>query len=150
MLNTPSKLTSLFPLPNLAYAGCFANGAYFFDRYRTYTDDKGESTWAHIALSTVDLATGSVTDIKDWSDEYFIINDMAYDYTTGLIYAMGRSIYQDDFLSSLVFEYSCLYTINPVTGVMTEVKQFIDWAPAHWPTARITPWPAISTVRFTQ
>ncbi len=127
VLNNPSKLTSLFPLPNLAYAGCFANGAYFFDRYRTYTDDKGESTWAHIALSTVDLATGSVTDIKDWSDEYFIINDMAYDYTTGLIYAMGRSIYQDDFLSSLVFEYSCLYTINPVTGVMTEVKQFIDW-----------------------
>ena len=126
-LNNPSKLTSLFPLPNLAYAGCFANGSYIFDRYRTYTDDKGESTWAHIALSSVDLTTGAVTDIKDWSDEYFVINDMAYDYTTGLIYAMGRSIYQDDFLSSLVFEYSCLYTINPVTGVMKEVKQFIDW-----------------------
>ena len=126
-LSKPDALTSLYPLSNYAYAGCYGNGKYFFDRYRTYTDTDGSSTWAHIALSTVDLATGAVTDINDWKDEYFVINDMTYDYTKGLIYAMCRTFYIDDFLTGFNFQYSGLYTINPTTGVMTEVKQFIDW-----------------------
>ena len=44
VLTTPSRLTSLFPLPSLAYARCFPIGAYFFDRYRPYTDGAGGST----------------------------------------------------------------------------------------------------------
>lgn len=125
-LNKPGELKSLHALPELAYAGCYADGKYYFDRYRTYTEN-GESTWAHIAFSSVDIATGAITDIKDWSDEYFVINDMTYDYANNIIYAMGRNIYQDDFLSGFAFEYSSLMTINPVTGVVTEAKQFIDW-----------------------
>lgn len=121
-LNNPQDLTSVYPIANLAYAGCFANGKYYFDRYRTIDD-----SWEHIAFSSVDLATGKVTDIKNWSDEYFVINDMAYDYTTNTIYAMGRTFYLDDFLGGFNFEYSSLMTINPSTGVWKEVKQFIDW-----------------------
>ncbi len=125
-LDNPGSLTSVHPLANLAYAGCFGDGKYYFDRYRTYTEN-GQSTWAHIALSTVDINTGAVADLTDWSDEYFVINDMAYDYTTGRIMAMCRTFYIDDFLADLSFEYSALMAINPTTGVMTEVKQFIDW-----------------------
>ncbi len=121
-LNDPSKLTSLYPIGESAYAGCFGNGKYYFDRYRTVSD-----SWEHIAFSTVDLATGVVTDVKSWKDEIFVINDMAYDYTTNMIYAMGRNIYMDDFLAGFNFEYSSLMTINPSTGVVKEVKQFIDW-----------------------
>lgn len=126
-LNNPSALTSVKPLPNLAYAGCFADGKYYFDRYRTY-EENGTSTWAHIAFSSVDLATGAITDIKDWSDEYFVINDMTYDYTTGKILAMGRTFYIDDFLPGFQFECSVLMSIHPTTGVVTEEKLFIDWA----------------------
>lgn len=126
-LSNPGQLTSVHALPNLAYAGCYGNGKYYFDRYRTYTEN-GESTWAHIAFSSIDLATGQVTDIKDWSEEYFVINDMSYDYTTNRIFAMGRTFYIDDFLPGFQFECSCLYTIDPSTGVMTEEKLFIDWA----------------------
>lgn len=125
-LNKPQALTSLHALPETAYAGCYGGDKYYFDRYRVYNDGDGQ-TWAHIAFSSIDIATGKITDIKDWKDEIFLVNDMAYDYTTGLVYAMGRNIYQDDFLSSLIFEYSSLMTINPNTGVATEVKQFIDW-----------------------
>lgn len=128
-LDNPAKLTSVHPLSNYAYAGCYGNGKYYFDRYRTYTEN-GSDTWAHIAFSSVDLTTGKVTDICDWSDEYFVINDMTYDYTSGKIYAMARNIYIDDFLSSLMFEYSCIMTINPTTGIVSEVKQFIDWGNA--------------------
>lgn len=121
-LNTPGSITSVHPLRYSAYAGCFANGKYYFDRYRTVDD-----SWEHIALSTVDLNTGAIADIADWSDEYFVINDMAYDYSTNQLYAMGRNIYIDDFLPSLVFEYSSLMTINLNTGVVREIKQYIDW-----------------------
>lgn len=126
-LAAPDKLISVHPVANSAYAGCYANGKYYFDRYRSYTEN-GQSTWAHIAFSSIDLATGSITDIKDWKDEYFVINDMTYDYSTNTIYAMARNIYIDDFLTSFYFEYSCIMSINPTTGVFNEVKQFIDWS----------------------
>lgn len=125
-LDKPGQLTSVHQLPDLAYAGCYGDGKYYFDRYRTYTEN-GESTWAHIAFSSVDLATGAVTDIKDWSDEYFVINDMTYDYSSNQIYAMARTFYIDDFLPGFQFECSVLMTINPSTGVVKEEKQFIDW-----------------------
>ncbi|MDE5750801.1 MAG: hypothetical protein K2H87_08560, partial [Duncaniella sp.] len=126
MLNNPAQLTSEFPMQNSAYSGCFANGKYYFDRYRSYMEN-GQSTWAHIAFSSVDLTTGAVTNLADWSDEYFVMNDMAYDYTTGTLYAMCRNMYIDDFLTGFYFEYSGLFAINTTTGVATEVKQFIDW-----------------------
>ena len=121
-LNNPEELTSVYPMANSAYAGCFADGKYYFDRYRTVDD-----SWEHIAFSSVDLSTGKVTDIKSWSDEYFVINDMAYDYTSNTIFAMGRTFYMDDFLSGFNFEYSTLMAISPTTGAWREVKQFIDW-----------------------
>ena len=122
-LDKPGTLTSVHKMPNLAYAGCYAGGKYYFDRYRTVDD-----SWEHIAFSSVDLATGAITDIKDWSDEYFVINDMTYDYTTGQILAMGRTFYIDDFLPGFQFECSVLMSINPNTGVFREEKLFIDWA----------------------
>ncbi|MDE7401931.1 MAG: choice-of-anchor J domain-containing protein [Muribaculaceae bacterium] len=126
-LSKPGTLTSKKAMPNLAYAGCYGDGKYYFDRYRTYTDTDGSQTWAHIAFSSVDPNTGTITDIKDWKDEYFVINDMTYDYTTGKIYAMIRNMYVDDFLTGFYFQYSAIATIAPTTGVLTEVKQFIDW-----------------------
>ena len=122
-LDQPANVTSEHALSNLAYAGCYANGKYYFDRYRNTSD-----SWEHIAFSNVDLATGQVTDIKNWSDEYFVVNDMTYDYSSNTIYAMVSNIYIDDFLPNFYFQYSGIWTINPNTGVITEVKQFIDWA----------------------
>ncbi len=124
-LGRPDLLTSLYPLSNKAFAGAYADGKYIFYRYK---DDSANQELIPIALSTVDLATGKVTDIADWSDQSFILNDMTYDYSTGTLYALGRSVYIDDFLTALSFEYSALYTINTTTGVATEVKQFIDWS----------------------
>lgn len=122
-LDKPGQLTSLYKIANSAYSGCYGDGKYYFDRYRTVED-----SWEHIAFSSVDLATGAITDIKDWSDEYFVINDMTYDYTSGKIMAMGRTFYIDDFLPGFQFECSVLMSINPSTGVVTEEKLFIDWA----------------------
>lgn len=124
-LDRPDLLTSLYPQSNKAFAGAFANGQYIFYRYK---DDTENQELIPLALSTVDLETGAVSDIADWSDQVFILNDMTYDYSTGTLYGLGRSVYIDDFLTALTFEYSALYTINPVTGVATEVKQFIDWS----------------------
>lgn len=121
-LATPEKLSSVLKISDSAYAGCYGNGKYYFNRYRNTSD-----SWEHIGLSTVDIKTGEIKDIKSWKDEYFVINDMSYDYTTGLIYAMARSFYMDDFLTALQFEYSLLMTINPTTGVTTTVKEFINW-----------------------
>lgn len=121
-LDTPETLKSEHALANLAYAGCYANGKYYFDRYRNTSD-----SWEHIAFSSVDIATGKITDIKNWSDEYFVVNDMTYDYSSNTIYAMVSNIYIDDFLPNFYFQYSGIWTINPNTGVATEVKQFIDW-----------------------
>lgn len=121
-LNEPGQLRSLYKIANSAYSGCYGDGKYYFDRYRNVDD-----SWEHIAFSSVDLSTGAITDIKDWSDEYFVINDMSYDYTAGKIMAMGRTFYIDDFLPGFQFECSVLMSINPSTGVVTEEKKFIDW-----------------------
>lgn len=122
-LNKPESLKSVLKIANSAYAGCYGNGQYYFDRYRT-TDD----SWEHIALSTVDIKTGDIKDLKDWKDEYFVINDMTYDYTTNQILAMARTFYIDDFLPGFQFECSVLMSINPSTGVTKEEKLFVDWA----------------------
>lgn len=127
-LDQPSEIKSMYPLSNLAWAGAWAGDKYVFDRYRTYKDTDGQTTWDHIALSTVDLKTGAVNDIVNWSDQYyFVINDMTYDYSTGTLYAIARDWYIDDFLSGFNFEYSAIFTINTNTGVIKTVKQFIDW-----------------------
>ncbi len=127
-LDRPSSITSLFPEPNLAWAGTMAGDKYVFDRYRTYKDSDGDTTWDHIALSTISLTDGTITDIVDWSDQYyFVINDMTYDHSTGTLYAIARDWYIDDFLSGFQFEYSALFSINLNTGAVTTVKQFIDW-----------------------
>lgn len=123
-LNTPQNLTSLFPLPEKAYAGVMTPDGYYFYRYR---DDAANETMEPIAWSRIDPTTGNITNIADWSDKYFIFNDMAYDYSTGDIYAIAREIYTDDFLTALSFEYSALYRVSATTGVATRVKQFINW-----------------------
>lgn len=123
-LSTPATLNSLFPLADKAWAGAWANGQYYFYRYR---DDSANQNWIPLALSTVDMTTGKVTDIASWSDKTFIFNDMAFDSSRNTMYALSREIYADDFLSQLTFEYSGLYKIDLATGVATQVKQFIDW-----------------------
>ncbi len=126
-LTRPDLLTSRFQFSNKAFAGAMADGKYLFYRYK---DDTTNQELVPIALSSVDIQTGKITDIADWSDQDFILNDMTYDYSTGTLYGLGRSVYIDDFLTALQFEYSALYTINPTTGVATQVKQFIDWSTA--------------------
>lgn len=123
-LNAPQNLTSLFALPDKAYAGVNTPEGYFFYRFR---DDAANETMVPLAWSKVNPDTGEITDIASWKDKYFIFNDMAYDYSTGDIYAIAREIYTDDFLTALSFEYSALYRVSGTTGVATRVKQFINW-----------------------
>lgn len=130
-LSAPTQLTSLFPLADKAFAGAFANGKYYFYRY---SDDAENQDLIPLAFSTVDLSTGAVSDIADWSDKAFIMNDMTYDYSTGKMYAIGRAVGSDEILTSLTFEYSFLMSINLNTGVVTVEKEWIDWTTLINPT----------------
>ncbi len=123
-LNAPENLTSMFALPDKAYAGVNTPEGYFFYRFR---EDTANETMEPLAWSKVDPLTGQITDIASWKDKYYIFNDMACDYSTGDIYAIAREIYTDDFLTALTFEYSALYKVSGTTGVATRVKQFINW-----------------------
>lgn len=123
-ISKPTALTPLFPLENKAFAGAYANGNYYFFRYQ---DDAENQTLVPLALSTVDLTTGAVTDIADWSSKAFIMNDMTYDYTTGKMYAIGRAIGSDEILTDLTYEYSFLMSIDINTGNVTVLKEYVDW-----------------------
>lgn len=121
-ISQPQSLTSLFPLPNKAYAGAYGIDKYYFYRY---ADDPENETMNPLAFSSVDLKTGAVTDIADWSNADFICNDMTYDYTSGSIYALCRAVYTDNILGFSI-QYSKIIKINPQTGTYTEVKSFLS------------------------
>lgn len=130
-ISKPQVMTSLFQLADKAYAGTYGIDKYYFYRYR---DDKENETTVPLAFSSVDLKTGAVTDIADWSSVNFICNDMTYDYSSGNIYAMCRAIYTDDLLSFSI-EYSKLLKIDPKTGSYTTVKDFLtDYSGLSNPT----------------
>lgn len=120
-LSKPQTLSSMFELADKAYAGAYGIDKYYFYRYR---DDAENQSMLPLAFSCVDLKTGAVTDIADWSNVSFICNDMTYDYSSGNIYAMCRAIYTDDILNFDI-EYSKLIKIDPKTGVYTDVKDFL-------------------------
>lgn len=120
-ISKPQTMTSLFQLADKAYAGTYGIDKYYFYRYR---DDTENQTMQPLAFSSVDLKTGAVTDIADWSSANFICNDMTYDYSSGNIYAMCRAIYTDDILNFDI-EYSKLLKIDPKTGTYTTVKDFL-------------------------
>lgn len=120
-LSKPQTLASMYELADKAYAGAYGIDKYYFYRYR---DDAENQTMLPLAFSSVDLETGAVTDIADWSTVSFICNDMTYDYSSGSIYAMCRAIYTDDILNFDI-EYSKLIKIDPKTGVYTDVKDFL-------------------------
>ncbi|MDO4510372.1 MAG: choice-of-anchor J domain-containing protein [Bacteroidales bacterium] len=122
-LDQPQDLTLLFEMENSAFAGTHGTGTdYFFYRYR---DNQEEQTFEPIAFSKVNIATGEVTDVASWRNANFICNDMTYDFSTGKIYAMCRTIYHDDILSYDV-EYSAILRVDPKTGSYTEVKSFLQ------------------------
>lgn len=123
-MDAPDQLSQLHKLADKAWAGAYADGNYYFYRYK---DDAANENWIPLAFSKVDLSTGKISDVASWSDKQFIFNDMTYDYSTGTMYALSREIYTDAFLSALTFEYSGLYKIDLATGVATQVKQFINW-----------------------
>lgn len=120
----PETFTSLFTLPDKVFAGVNTPSGYYFYRFR---EDTANETMIPLAWSSLDPATGEITDIADWKDKAFIFNDMAYDYKSGKIYGLSREYYTDEYLTALSFEYSGLYTIDASTGVATQVKQFINW-----------------------
>ncbi len=120
----PESFTSLFTLPDKAFAGVNTPTGYYFYRFR---EDLANENLIPLAWSSVDPATGKITDIADWKDKAFIFNDMAYDYKSGVIYGLAREIYNDEGLTGLTFEYSALYTIDAATGNAKRVKQFINW-----------------------
>lgn len=121
-ISKPDSLTSEFPLADQACAGTYGAGKYYFYRFR---NDTVNETMQPLAFSSVDLKTGAVTDIADWSSANFICNDMAYDYTEGVIYAMCRKIYTDEDLNFDI-EHSSLIKINPSNGTYSTVKDFIS------------------------
>lgn len=121
-ISKPMAFTSLFPQTDKAYAGTYGLDKYYFYRYK---DDTENQTMQPLAFSSVDLKTGAVTDIADWSNADFICNDMTYDYSSGSIYALCRAIYTDDLLNFSI-EYSKIIKINPQTGTYTEVKSFLE------------------------
>lgn len=124
-IDAPESISKVFKLADKAWAGAYADGAYYFYRYK---DDSANQNWIPLAFSKLDIAAGKFTDIASWSDRMFIFTDMTYDYSTGTMYALSREIYQDDFLGGLTFEYSGLYSINLTTGTEKQLKQFINWS----------------------
>lgn len=119
-LNRPDSLTLLHEMPEKADAGCYgADDSYYFFRC------KNDTTNAPIAFSKVDLETGKITDIANWSDASFVANDMTFDYSTGMVYAMCRGIYNDEILDYNV-EYSFILRINPTNGQRVIVKSFMS------------------------
>ncbi len=122
-LDQPNDLTVLFTMENSAFAGTHGTGSdYFFFRYK---NDQENQTMEPIAFSKVDINTGKVTDVANWSSAGFICNDMTYDFTSGNIYAMCRAIYHDDILNFDI-EYSSIIRINPKTGAYSEAKSFLE------------------------
>lgn len=120
-ISKPQKLKSLFPLADKAFAGTYGRGKYYFYRFQ---DDKANQTMKPLALSCLDLNTGAITDVADWSNADFVCNDMAYDYSSDCIYAMCRRIYTDEDLNFSI-EYSTLLKVDPKTGKYTVAKDFL-------------------------
>lgn len=120
-ISKPQTLKSLFSLADKAFAGTYGRGKYYFYRFQ---DDKANQTMKPLALSAVDLKTGTITDVADWSNADFVCNDMAYDYTADCIYAMCRRIYTDEDLNFSI-EYSTLLKVDPRTGKYSVAKDFL-------------------------
>ncbi len=85
------------------YAGAAANGEYygFFYQYDYFGPIPR-------TFSKINLRTGALTTVKDWSDMKVKLQDMTYDYSTQTMYALG-------FDAS-----SYLYTIDLETGDITQ------------------------------
>ena len=120
-VSAPGTFTSVFPLSGSAFAGCYGTDRYYFYRY---TINAAGDDYDQLKFCSINDKTGVVTDIADWSQGGFICNDMTYDYSTGMIYAMCRAIYTDEILNFDI-EYSLLLRVNPNSGTYTVVKEYL-------------------------
>lgn len=83
-LNAPENIRMLHTQEYSACAGAYANGKYYLYQYTP-----ASSGSFPIALVSIDLATGKETEIADYSEMPSLFTDMAYDYSTGVMYALG-------------------------------------------------------------
>lgn len=106
---TPANVEVLFPFDQntAACAGAFANGKYY--AYLYAPNDGGATP---LSFGTVDLVTGEYAMIKDYRGLNTLFSDMAYDYSSGTMYAIG---------SPGGGEVSLLLTVDLETGDIATV-----------------------------
>lgn len=96
-----------YPQDAVACAGAFANGIYYVYLYET--DGYNASP---LSFNRIDLATGDITQIADYSAMPMLYADMTYDYSTQTMYALGKTE-----------GTSTLLTVDLETGEYTEIGQ---------------------------
>lgn len=108
---TPRDITLLHQWGNnmAIFAGAAAHGEY----YGYFYQFESVGGALPVALSKINLRTGEIRDVKDWSDVPMKFQDMTYDYSTNTMYAVGF----DQGVSSL-------YMVDLETGDITKGPQF--------------------------
>lgn len=102
----PENMELLFPWDTgvSIFAGAVANGEYYGFFYQ-YDNLLGPMP---LDFSKINLRTGEMRPIKDWSDVMLKLQDMTYDYSTQTMYAIGYDL------------GTYLYTIDLETGDITK------------------------------
>ena len=91
------------------YAGAVANGIFYGATYQ-YQSAQAPVT---LDLMSIDLLTGEKRYVGPWTtNESMKLQDMAYDYSTNTMYAVGYNLGR-----------SYLYTLDLATGATTQVGQ---------------------------
>lgn len=104
--------------------GTYADGVYYWNSY-VYTEEMG---YTFSTFCKYDFATGQFSKMTQGMldssfDQSQITCDMAYDPTTGTIYALGYIAVNLDEDGMLVKYYPSLSTIDPDTGFVTPIAR---------------------------
>lgn len=101
----PENIRVVYPhdQTEVACAGAFADGYYYVYLYKPNGDDTADP----LSFNQVNLSTGEFKQIADYRGMSTLFQDMAYDYSTGTMYALG---YNNNTYSSM------LLTVNLTNG----------------------------------